>query len=362
MHKQTGMALPSIYRRRNNLVATGHHLPTVPLPTAHNQPTAEKIERAYAKREALTIEDGAVVVFSDAHWWPGAGLTLAHAALLKMLKRIKPAVVIANGDIFDGAAISRHDPDGWQNVPTVMAELETVKAFMAGIADASRGAILMRTIGNHDLRFDRRLATRVPDFKHLAGMRLRDHLPAWSESWSVEINGDVIVKHRWHNGIHGPYNNALKGGRTIVTGHLHRLLATPWTDYNGRRWGVDTGTLSDPDAQAFDYAEDAPKNWGSGFAVLTFRAGMLLPPEFCEVIGNAAFFRGQVIHEQGAERVVAGSGLRAGGTESRPRDDVPSGVGKRRGDQRADASAKRGAAARAADAPKRRSVSRGGGK
>jgi hypothetical protein len=322
MHKQTGLALPSIYRRRNNLVATGHHLPTVPLPTAYNQPTAEKIERAYAKREALTIEDGAVVVFSDAHWWPGAGLTLAHAALLKMLKRLKPAVVIANGDIFDGAAISRHDPDGWQNVPTVMAELETVKAFMAGVADASRGAILMRTIGNHDLRFDRRLATRVPDFKHLAGMRLRDHLPAWSESWSVEINGDVIVKHRWHNGIHGPYNNALKGGRTIVTGHLHRLLATPWTDYNGRRWGVDTGTLSDPDAQAFDYAEDAPKNWGSGFAVLTFRAGMLLPPEFCEVIGNAAFFRGQVIHEQAIDhqeraKPASGAGGKVGGRAAR---------------------------------------------
>lgn len=352
LSKAKGWRLSGIYKRRANLEAEGYHLPSVPLPGAYNTPTAEKIERAYAKREALTIEGGAIVVFSDAHWWPGLGLTLAHTAMLKLIKRIKPAVVVANGDIFDGAAISRHDPDGWQNVPTVMAELETVKAYMDGIADASRGAVLMRTIGNHDLRFDRRLATRVPDFKHLAGMRLRDHLPAWSESWSVEINGDTIIKHRWHNGVHGPHNNVLKGGRTIVTGHLHRLQASAWTDYNGRRWGVDTGTLSDPDAQAFDYAEDAPKNWGSGFAVLTFRGGMLLPPEFCEVINGAAYFRGQVVHEQVTERVGAGSGLRAGGIEGGKGGDVPSGLGKRRNDKRSDASAKRGVAAGAADASK----------
>lgn len=360
MGRITGYSMSTIYKRRSLLVAKGFNLPSVPMPGAAYTPTAQRVERNYAQRMALSVDDGVIVVFSDAHWWPGLPQTIAHAAMLRLIKRLRPAAIIANGDIFDGAAISRHDPDGWQNLPTVMAELETVKAYMAGIADAAKGAVLMRTIGNHDLRFDRRLATRVPDFKHLAGMQLRDHLPAWSESWSVEINGDAIVKHRWHNGLHGPYNNALKGGRTIVTGHLHRLLATPWTDYNGRRWGVDTGTLSDLDAQAFDYAEDAPKNWGSGFAVLTYRDGMLTPPEFCEVIRGKAYFRGEVVHEQGTERIGFGSGLRAGGVEGGKGDDVPTGVGKRRQRERADASAKRGAAQGASAAVKRRGVSRPG--
>lgn len=48
---------------------------------------------------------------------------------------------------------------------------------------------------------------------------------------------------------------------------------------NGRRYGVDTGTLADPDGPQFvDYLEASPTNWASGFAVLTFHGGKLLPP------------------------------------------------------------------------------------
>lgn len=296
----TGLSERSIYKRRENMEARGLILPSVPLPGAQYNPSS--IGRNYEKRRPLRIDTGAVVIFSDAHWWPGRGLTTANAALLKIIADIKPRAVIANGDVFDLPQISRHEPDGWQNLPPLSAEMEAVQVRMAEIAQAAKGAELLRTIGNHDMRFDRRLATRVPDYRHLAGMQLRDHLPEWAESWSVEINGATIVKHRWHNGTHGAYNNVLKGGRSIVTGHLHRLLATPWSDYNGRRWGVDTGTLADIHAPQFDYAEDAPANWGSGFAVLTFRDGVLLPPEFCEVIHGRAYFRGEVVHEEAAHK------------------------------------------------------------
>jgi hypothetical protein len=51
--------------------------------------------------------------------------------------------------------------------------------------------------------------------------------------------------------------------------------------------------LDDP---AFEYAEDNPKNWRSGFAVLTFWQGKLMPPELCEVISEGiVYFRGQII-------------------------------------------------------------------
>jgi hypothetical protein len=36
-------------------------------------------------------------------------------------------------------------------------------------------------------------------------------------------------------------------------------------------------------------------NWCSGFAVLTFRNGKLLPPELCEVIDGVAYFRGEEV-------------------------------------------------------------------
>jgi hypothetical protein len=105
------------------------------------------------------------------------------------------------------------------------------------------------------------------------------------------VNGNTLIKHRWHNGIHATYNNALKGGVNVVTGHLHRLQVSAWGDYTGRRYGVDTGTLAEPDGQQFMYLEHNPVPWASGFAVLTFRNGVLLPPELVEVIDGEAFFR-----------------------------------------------------------------------
>jgi hypothetical protein len=110
------------------------------------------------------------------------------------------------------------------------------------------------------------------------------------------VNEHTMIKHRYHNGIHAIYNNTLKAGTSVVTGHLHSLKVTPWSDYNGTRYGVDTGTMANLDDPAFDYAEDNPKNWRSGFAVLTFWEGKLMPPELCEVISEGlVYFRGQVI-------------------------------------------------------------------
>lgn len=355
--KLSGLAIRGVYNRRVGLANKGIILPTIPTaPKSGHGYTAPA--RNYAQRISVTLQDGCAVVFSDAHWWPGVPLTTAHSALLRLIRTIKPRLIVANGDVFDGAAISRHDPDGWQNLPSVHQELEAVKAHMAAIATAGKGARLMRTIGNHDLRFDRRLATQVPDYRHLAGMQLRDHLPAWEESWSVEINGATLIKHRWHNGVHGAYNNVLKGGRSIVTGHLHRLVATPWTDYNGRRWGVDCGTLSEPSHAQFDYAEDSAKNWGSGFAVLTFRDGLLLPPEFCEVIQGKAFFRGEVIHAEAEQPADRGGAVRAGGSGGGGGDRPAADVGKPRGGKDRNVSPKRRADPGVLAGSKRSGVSR----
>ena len=319
-----GVPIRSVYRRRETLERKGIVIPTVSLrPDGRNEYT----QRNYAQRNCVSLADGVVVVFSDAHWWPGAEPTVAFGAMLRLIRKLRPAMVIANGDVMDAATASRHDPNGWENLPPLHAELAEVQARMAEIAAVSKGARLLRTIGNHDIRFDRRLAVQVPDYRHLAGMQLRDHLPAWQESWSVEINGATIVKHRWHGGIHATYNNTLKSGRSIVTGHLHRLQASAWTDYNGRRWGVDTGTLAEPHDPQFDYAEDSPKNWASGFAVLTFRDGVMAPPELCEVVQGRAWFRGEVIHEQKAahQQPSADAGetaAGAGGGERRAMPDV----------------------------------------
>jgi hypothetical protein len=111
------------------------------------------------------------------------------------------------------------------------------------------------------------------------------------------LNESTVVKHRYKNGIHATHNNTVSAGVSIVTGHLHSLKVTPFNDYNGERFGVDTGTLADVDGEQFsNYMELNPNNWRSGFIVLTFNNGHLLWPEVVHVIDKDVIqFRGQVL-------------------------------------------------------------------
>ena len=246
-------------------------------------------------RTAVNIPDGYILVASDCHYWPDV-VSTAHKAFVKVIEMVKPKMVIMNGDVFDGASISRHPVSGWESVPTVKQELEACQERLGEIEKAAKGSILHWTWGNHDQRFNARLAAQVGDtWRGVEGMNLTDHFPKWKFSTSVMVNEKVMIKHRYHNGIHAVYNNTMKSGISIVTGHLHSLKVTPWTDYTGTRYGVDTGTLAAIEDNQFDYSEDNPKNWRSGFAVLNFIDYQMMPPELVQVIDDKFYFRGELI-------------------------------------------------------------------
>lgn len=286
-----------VYKRRYVLAGRGVILKTVSSGTAKGKWTRDDVGRAYKKQTEINIDTGNIIVFSDAHWWPDHERTVANEALHVLIKDLKPNAIVANGDLFDGARTSRHAPLGWAELPSVRGELEICQERMSDIEMLlPKGCEKFWNVGNHDARFDRALVTNAPEYEGVVE-RLEDKFDRWNFAWSLMVNSSVVIKHRYHNGIHAAYNNALKSGKTIVTGHLHRLAVTPWADYNGRRWGVDTGTLANPHGPQFDYAENNPSPHTSGFAVLTFKDGMLLPPELCEVINDRAYFRGQCIYD-----------------------------------------------------------------
>jgi len=250
-------------------------------------------------RRMLGIEDGVVIVFSDAHFWPGIHTT-AFKGLLWAIKELQPKAIIANGDVFDGASISRFPRIGWDTTPSVIQELKACEISLGEIEDVAKKARsntqLVWTLGNHDARFENRLAANAPQYEFVKGFTLKDHFPTWHPCWSCWPTDEVSVKHRWKGGIHATHNNTVNAGVSIVTGHLHSLKVTPFSDYNGNRFGVDTGTLAEPSGPQFiNYLEDSPTNWRSGFAVLTFRNGRLLWPELVHKFGEGQIeFRGKV--------------------------------------------------------------------
>lgn len=295
--KELGIAVRNVYERRKRIESKGGTaIPAWSSPQATVRlPVHYALDNHPAIRN-LRIENGTVLVGSDAHYWPGM-VSTAHRAFVRFCGDMKPAAVILNGDVCDFANISRFPPIGWENRPSVKQELEACQDRLEEIEKAApKGAAFIWTLGNHDGRFETRLASIAPEFAKVHGVHLKDHFPRWSPAWACWINDDVVVKHRYKNGIHANFNNTKDAGKTMVTGHLHSLKVTPWSDYNGTRFGVDTGSLAEPYGQQFiDYTEGNPVNWRSGFVVLTFRDGRLLWPEVVHVIEDGKVeFRGDI--------------------------------------------------------------------
>jgi hypothetical protein len=283
-----GIDVGTVYRRRSALKDV-----SLPSFAARQHSIANTYIPDNRRVISHTVDNGHVFIASDCHYWPGEE-TVAHKAFVSLLTEFKPKTIILNGDVFDGARISRHAALMGTNPPTPKQEIEACQDRLHEIANASKNATKLWTYGNHDTRLFNYIATHADALVEFSD--LFAYFPGWHTGWRVDINNSVVIKHRWHNGQHATYNNVLKAGKSIVTGHLHKLMVTPWSDYNpGRRYGVDTGTLAEPGGDQFVYVEENPVNWCSGFAVLTFKNGMLLPPELCEVINGVAYFRGEKV-------------------------------------------------------------------
>ena len=290
--KKYGMAERAVLGRRRRLEErTG---------TVLAQPSTTLAQQQHSAIKKLDIPDGVVIVASDAHYWPGEP-TAAHRALIHFLKKIKPVAVIANGDMFDGASISRWPRVNFEERPKVHEELEVVQLRMGEIIKASPRAIHIWNLGNHDSRFETFLAAKAPEFERVPGFTLKDHFKDWTPAWSTHVNGHTVIKHRGvSGGQHAPFMNTLRTGWNIVTGHLHSGKVYPYTDMHGSRYGFDNGFLSHRLHPAFiNYTEAGFPDWRSGFGHLTFREGRLMWPEFVHVLDEEAGlveFRGELIN------------------------------------------------------------------
>jgi hypothetical protein len=292
--KKWGCNERSIQQRRRRIEAsTGRKLTTM----IYNGVNRDREHRENPAMQALyqsptrlhqEIKSGTVLICSDLHIWPGI-ISTAHRAFVLMIKELRPTMVIANGDVFDMASPSHWGRRDFSPLPTVRQEIEACQERLGEMEDAApRGCRLVRTIGNHCVRFTRKLVTVAPEFEGLKGFALKDHFPRWQECWSLHVNaqkeGWTEIKHRWKGGVHSSFNNAKESSVHFATGHDHALRVQEFTNRRGTIYGMNSGTLADPDGPQFSYAEDSPANHRSGFLVLTYHNGLLLRPAVCKVI------------------------------------------------------------------------------
>jgi len=311
MAQASGFSVRAVQNRRRNIeIRHKIELPTtVDLMKEHNEKKKQeklarqeahkaKIEEAPVNvRRGIDLDKGRIIVFSDAHFYPD-DTTTAYKALLKFIEYFKPSVIVNNGDSFDGGSISRFPRIGWDKKPTVQEELEANKFYLGEIEKIRpAGCRLIWCLGNHDARFETMLAAQASAYEGVHGFHLKDHFPLWEGCWSFWVNDDTVIKHRFKGGRYAGYNNAIAAQTNIITGHTHVLACQPITGYSRTIWGVQTGTLAEPNNMQFaDYTEDSPKDWRSGFVMLSWDRGKMLMPEMIQVCGeNEVEFRGEIL-------------------------------------------------------------------
>ena len=283
-----GCSERSIYKRRANLAKYEDIA----------APTRQAVK--FPGRLPIELKNGTALIGSDFHIWPGEPSTCLRA-FKKFVADIKPNAVILNGDVMDFPRISRH-PQNWESAPDPQEEIEAAQDHLNDIAQVcKRGTHKVWTLGNHDARFESMIANAAPQYRGVRGVHLSDHFGAWSKAMSCFINegvegGATMVKHRLKGGMNATRANTLNAGVSMVTGHLHSQNVRPISDYRPHdRYGVDTGCVADKEHRAFTYTEDSPLDWRSGFALLTYRDGILMPPELVtKMSSNTVWFRGQI--------------------------------------------------------------------
>lgn len=244
----------------------------------------------YPRLQIINKPNSRWIIGSDLHVWTETP-PLIYQAFCKIAKQLKVTGIILNGDVIDGARISRHPNLRYSKAPKIDKEIEAAKKLLKMLPNAH---YRLWTIGNHDIRIDNYIAQNASEMSDFI-ISLQEHFPIWKLAYAFEING-VEVRHRWRGGVHTAYTNTVQSGISMVTGHTHQLQVTAMRDRNGSRYGIECGMLADPLGPQFEYTEGQPNRWQPGFVVLSFdKEGQLMPPELCEMVRGRPVFRGSYV-------------------------------------------------------------------
>jgi molecular chaperone GrpE len=161
--KASGMSLRGVNARRRKIEEkTGQILAGI----SSRSPDFKVTYPDNGVRTKVELDKGVIMVASDCHYWPGV-ISAAHKAFVHLIKQIKPKIIIINGDVFDGAGISRFPAADWQALPTVKQELEACQDRVNEIESATELSIeekLQEDLANEKDKF-LRLFAEFENFK-----------------------------------------------------------------------------------------------------------------------------------------------------------------------------------------------------
>lgn len=224
------------------------------------------------------------VVLGDVHF-PFCDVRSLKAAQ-GLIEELKPKHVIQVGDITDQYFASRY-PKKFSLTPEEEFNLGRSYAedMWEGIQKVSPKSKCWQLLGNHDVRFFKRIAERAPELQGIADIKGYFSFPGVE---TMDSDRDILQLKLAGNKVsfmHGYLSrlgdHARKLNGCVVTGHSHR----PGIAYLRRGkdliWEANAGYLGDEGASVFKYGQSNLKDWGRGVLIID-REG----PRFVSFEGN----------------------------------------------------------------------------
>lgn len=211
-----------------------------------------------------------VLILSDVH--APYHCREALEAAVKYGRKLKPDVVLINGDWMDFHQISRWEKDPKKR--DTAYEITVGKEGLSWLRGQFPKARFIFKLGNHDERLTKYVYQKCPELFGLAGLELH-HVLNFEEFGIERVNdnpillGKLPVLHGHEfgkSGIAAPVNPArgafLRTNHTVLVGHLHR----PSSHADANMWHDETMTWSTGCLCGLQPEYARINKWGWGFA------------------------------------------------------------------------------------------------
>lgn len=187
--------------------------------------------------------------------------------VIQLIKKEKPTHIVQLGDLYDLYSFSRFDRS--MNVMTPAQEVKKAvklaKEFWIQVRKAAPRAKCYQLKGNHDVRFQRKLMARAPEFESIIDF---DHLFKFPGVTTLKSDRDHLVL----DGVtycHGFLSKSEKHighyNTPVVHGHLHKLGITT---KGSKLWSMDCGHVANTNALPLQYGASKVTNWCMGYGVI----------------------------------------------------------------------------------------------
>lgn len=162
--------------------------------------------------------------------------------------------VMINGDLMDFHNASRFEKDPRKR--SIKFEFDTTKAFLVALRDAFPDAEIYWLKGNHCIRYEHWLMTKVheifdDEYYHLENrLRLNEQRIHLIDDKTLVKAGQLSITHGHHvmRGFFSPVNSArgawMKAKQSVIIGHVHKVSNHVEVNLDGQTFGCwSTGSL-----------------------------------------------------------------------------------------------------------------------